>query len=687
VKNEIERRIEKGKKISLFLPLGIAVFAWIILFFFVRKDSRPFTVKEAVIGAFVFWFVAVCCKWVIRSVARELREEKCENKCLFVMHKRSRDWGYFSPEKKRDLPFGGIGYKTIPFKIENQSKINYYVPGTQQKICVTIHWQPVLDKLPTFFWGNETDKYIEQVRQLCGSKAYSEAIPIVEETEKAFTVEPPETKELGIEVKKIACTITGKPIPEPEPEPEPEYEEVWENYDELMIGVKNDEPIFLTLEDQTAHIQIIGASRFGKSKLIEYIARQFIDQWDDGLCLIDPNQQLYDDLLTWCIHRNYSFEDQRLFLLDPSDEKNTVGFNPFRLKGEATPQRIAARANRLLKTTQKALKMSGDTAIQAQRIIRCLYYVVIEQNLPITELKAFFTPRLFDRRNEIMSRCRSEDICDQWEMLTAGKKADAYLSMMQSSANRLFEFISEGGVQRLFTNPHPLDFEDVTKNGHIVFINLGKSDIFPAAARNVIGTFLIDEIWDVMSRRTREQTKKFEPFNLMVDEFQNFATPDFAEMLKEGAKYGLHLWLINHVLSDLDRDVKNALNACHTRIAFGGTMQQDAAFVLEGSRPREEGELKLDVELVPRLAKRRFMLRRQGKQNVVCDTPEVLSFPVKSATKEYFLNCLARVPAPEKEQLQQEPKISEEKTAAEPNAPQPAKKEKDEEISPDDLYF
>jgi hypothetical protein len=134
----------------------------------------------------------------------------------------------------------------------------------------------------------------------------------------------------------------------------------------------------------------------------------------------------------------------------------------------------------------------------------------------------------------------------------------------------------------------------------------------------------------------------------VIDEFHNFATPEFAYMLREGGKYGLHLWLINHALDDLDRDVRNALSACHTRMAFGGTSKKDAAFILEGSRHGKGNDLPGEINYVPGMKKRKFVLRRAGKRNVFCITPEVQEFPVKTKEKQSYLEHLTK---PRKEEL------------------------------------
>jgi len=53
--------------------------------------------------------------------------------------------------------------------------------------------------------------------------------------------------------------------------------------------------------------------------------------------------------------------------------------------------------------------------------------------------------------------------------------------------------------------------------------------------------------------------KERRPFYLYVDEFQNFATPDFATILSEARKYKLNLTVANQFTSQMEDEVKNAV--------------------------------------------------------------------------------------------------------------------------------
>ncbi len=54
-------------------------------------------------------------------------------------------------------------------------------------------------------------------------------------------------------------------------------------------------------------------------------------------------------------------------------------------------------------------------------------------------------------------------------------------------------------------------------------------------------------------------TSKRNPFYVYVDEFQNFTSANFEEILREDRKYGLHYTLINQDLGSIDEATKHAI--------------------------------------------------------------------------------------------------------------------------------
>lgn len=62
-----------------------------------------------------------------------------------------------------------------------------------------------------------------------------------------------------------------------------------------------------------------------------------------------------------------------------------------------------------------------------------------------------------------------------------------------------------------------------------------------------------------MSRQDIPNQEDRRDFFLYVDEFQNFATPDFAQILSEARKYRLNLIVANQFIGQMEEEIKNAI--------------------------------------------------------------------------------------------------------------------------------
>ena len=84
------------------------------------------------------------------------------------------------------------------------------------------------------------------------------------------------------------------------------------------------------------------------------------------------------------------------------------------------------------------------------------------------------------------------------------------------------------------------DLRKVMDEGKILFINLSKGTIGEENS-SFLGLIMVPRILMAAMSRTDMPKEQRRPFYLYVDEFQNFATPDFAVILSEARKYALAL--------------------------------------------------------------------------------------------------------------------------------------------------
>src|SRR4030042_4928415 len=92
-------------------------------------------------------------------------------------------------------------------------------------------------------------------------------------------------------------------------------------------------------EARDAHFYVVGATRTGKTKFLESLIEQDIKN-GLGFGVIDPHGDLTEDVkgyLWLCSGRSQEFVQEKVVLIDPTDENRTVAFNPLeKTRGESS---------------------------------------------------------------------------------------------------------------------------------------------------------------------------------------------------------------------------------------------------------------------------------------------------------------------------------------------------------------
>jgi hypothetical protein len=102
----------------------------------------------------------------------------------------------------------------------------------------------------------------------------------------------------------------------------------------------------------------------------------------------------------------------------------------------------------------------------------------------------------------------------------------------------------------------------------ILLVNLAKGELGEENS-NFLGLILVPRILMAALSRQDLPSEARKDFYLYVDEFQNFATPDFAVILSEARKYKLNLTVANQFIGQVDEEVKSAIfGNVGTKISF-----------------------------------------------------------------------------------------------------------------------
>lgn len=317
--------------------------------------------------------------------------------------------------------------------------------------------------------------------------------------------------------------------------------------------------VYLDAEDLQTHVHGIGATRTGKSKLIEHIVRHLMTQ-EAGFCLIDPHGVLYRDVLSWAsVVRPY----QRIHLFDPSYSKRIVGYNPFRAE-YTDPAQITTRVHEMVAATMRM--WGGRSPHDAPRLnkwLTCLYYAIIQQQLPMREAMLFLRYASTPRRDEIIQRINADEVREKWEEIVSMSPGQ-FRQFLEPVESRLMLF-AHPHVQRILNAP-ALDIPAIVDTTSALLVNLqhAEDDIISAEANLVLGAFIINDVWRYLYKQSGAKE-----FYLIVDECYLLLTPETKYILDQAAKYGLHLFLFHQHESQLqDARISGMLERARIKVKF-----------------------------------------------------------------------------------------------------------------------
>jgi hypothetical protein len=333
--------------------------------------------------------------------------------------------------------------------------------------------------------------------------------------------------------------------------------------------------VVLDTQTRARHMQVIGASQKGKSRLLEEMIRQDINT-GRGLCLIDPHGTLYDRIVQWCATHRMN-KRRRIHLMNPAAEDWTIGYNPLRLTEFDEP---AVRVDAMVKACAQVWNEDSTRTPLLRKWLRAIFYTLMVKELTLVEAMDLTTAA--DPGG--LRRFLTHDIPDPifrsvWEDFAESSPRDR-ADQFSSTNNRMLEFLGSPVLRNIIgQRERVLDVRQCMDQGEIVLVNLAqKGKLSPANAR-LLGMLLVNDFVGTAYGR-EEATAKRHPFYLYIDECYDYLNEDTERMLDQTAKFGLHLILAHQRLGQLKAAGDSIYNAvmtgAQTKVVFGLEHDEDA---------------------------------------------------------------------------------------------------------------
>lgn len=310
----------------------------------------------------------------------------------------------------------------------------------------------------------------------------------------------------------------------------------WEN----VFGIKR--------FDRRRHLYVVGKSGSGKSCLLQLLIKNDIEK-GFGCAVLDPHGDLVDDILR--LVPKHRINDVVLF--DPSDQRYAPSFNPM---DPIRPELKLRVALSFLDAFKRAF--GADWSERMDHVLR--YAMLGLLSVPgsnILSLRRMLSDETF--RADIVRRATDESVKRFWLREFAARRADFEEGPVSRLLNRIDELLATETIRNVLGQPANLfNFRDFMDNRKIVLLKISKGTLGSENA-NLLGSMLIWKIYEAAMSRADIRAEQREDFFFYVDEFQNFATDSFSEILSESRKYNLCLTLANQFLGQLPRPVRETV--------------------------------------------------------------------------------------------------------------------------------
>ncbi len=313
---------------------------------------------------------------------------------------------------------------------------------------------------------------------------------------------------------------------------------------ERVFGIKED--------DRRRHMYIIGKTGMGKSNLLENMAIQDIRN-GKGVCVVDPHGEFAEKMLKAIPpHR---INDVVYF--NPSDIEFPVAFNILEAVDDDKKNLVASGMMGVFKKIWPDVWSPRMEYILNNAILALLDYpgsTMLGVNRMMSDKD--YRKRIYTKIKDPVVKAFWINEFDKWE----DKFRKEAVAAIQ---NKVGQFLSYTLVRHIIGQPKStIDMREIMDSQKILIVNLSKGRIGEDAMR-LLGGMIITKIQLAAMSRVDIPEDDRKDFYLYVDEFQNFATESFANILSEARKYRLALILahqyINQLVFDGNATVKDAI--------------------------------------------------------------------------------------------------------------------------------
>lgn len=308
--------------------------------------------------------------------------------------------------------------------------------------------------------------------------------------------------------------------------------------------------VTLSRDARRRHVAVFGKSGAGKTTLLANLAVRDL-RAGDGLCVIDPHGDLAESLLDFVPKARTN----ETIYFDPTDPKRCPGLNLFAdVPVAARPTAAAA----VIAAFSHIFDLSPDTTPRLLHYLRFSVLALLDApDTTLVHLPIMLTDPRF--RARVLRHVTNPVVQRFWQVEFEQNSKRYNAEAMAPVLSRIEAFLVYPVIRNIIGQVRStFDLRTVMDERMILIANLAKGQIGEEAA-NLLGSLLVSKIQlAAMSRIDTPQDKRAD-FGVIVDEFANFTTSSFANLLSEARKMHVNLTLAGQYRAQAPEEIFDAV--------------------------------------------------------------------------------------------------------------------------------
>lgn len=346
----------------------------------------------------------------------------------------------------------------------------------------------------------------------------------------------------------------------------------------IFRGTKKE--IRLTDGDRRRHMYIIGQTGTGKTVMLENLALQDMLE-GKGFAFIDPHGDAVENLMNMVPKER----TEDIIYFAPGEMDFPVGLNLFEFQYKEQRDFLIQEAINML------YKLYDP---QHQGIIGPRYEHLF-RNAALTVMAGpdggtfIDIPKLFNDKQYVRQKLKyvtDQTVIDFWlKEMPGSERSNEFGEVKSWFVSKFGAFLSNEMMRNVIGQTKSgFDLRTVMDEGKILLVNLSKGRTGELNAK-LLGMIFVMKFYAAAMGRANIPESERRDFTLYVDEFQNFSTETFSDILSEARKYHLSLVVANQFVGQLTDDIRDAVFGNVGTVVSSRTGANDADFLVKYYSP------------------------------------------------------------------------------------------------------